>query len=152
MLEVGDCYFPKYTISLPDPPFEVDSLVSNTATFSFEPLGEPRDTIISTVDFIITEEHPAGVTFKSADKDEYFPNEEGTYSMEVSIYGTEQFDDFCVIDSIPDGIEVTSFSHGGWFFGGLKGNPNSVNVYYSCLLYTSPSPRDATLSRMPSSA
>ena len=24
--------------------------------------------------------------------------------------------------------------------------------YYSCLLYTSPSPRDATLSRMPSSA
>ena len=26
------------------------------------------------------------------------------------------------------------------------------DIYYSCLLYTSPSPRDATLSRMPSSA
>ena len=26
------------------------------------------------------------------------------------------------------------------------------DVLYSCLLYTSPSPRDATLSRMPSSA
>ena len=26
------------------------------------------------------------------------------------------------------------------------------NLFYSCLLYTSPSPRDATLSRMPSSA
>ena len=26
------------------------------------------------------------------------------------------------------------------------------NQYYTCLLYTSPSPRDATLSRMPSSA
>ena len=26
------------------------------------------------------------------------------------------------------------------------------STYYSCLLYTSPSPRDATLSRMPSSA
>ena len=25
-------------------------------------------------------------------------------------------------------------------------------MYYDCLLYTSPSPRDATLSRMPSSA
>ena len=25
-------------------------------------------------------------------------------------------------------------------------------LYYTCLLYTSPSPRDATLSRMPSSA
>ena len=26
------------------------------------------------------------------------------------------------------------------------------DIYYICLLYTSPSPRDATLSRMPSSA
>ena len=29
---------------------------------------------------------------------------------------------------------------------------NSNRRYYDCLLYTSPSPRDATLSRMPSSA
>ena len=29
---------------------------------------------------------------------------------------------------------------------------NDVNRAVSCLLYTSPSPRDATLSRMPSSA
>ena len=29
---------------------------------------------------------------------------------------------------------------------------NDITNYYSCLLYTSPSPRDATLSRMPSSA
>ena len=27
-----------------------------------------------------------------------------------------------------------------------------IDIAYSCLLYTSPSPRDATLSRMPSSA
>ena len=33
-------------------------------------------------------------------------------------------------------------------------NPQSPDLthYYTCLLYTSPSPRDATLSRMPSSA
>ena len=30
--------------------------------------------------------------------------------------------------------------------------PEVVPGFYSCLLYTSPSPRDATLSRMPSSA
>ena len=29
--------------------------------------------------------------------------------------------------------------------------PNGVAVFIDCLLYTSPSPRDATLSRMPSS-
>ena len=36
----------------------------------------------------------------------------------------------------------------------LKGSEKvSVHAYaYTCLLYTSPSPRDATLSRMPSSA
>ena len=32
------------------------------------------------------------------------------------------------------------------------GNETDSNVYTVCLLYTSPSPRDATLSRMPSSA
>ena len=31
-------------------------------------------------------------------------------------------------------------------------NRNSHDEYKACLLYTSPSPRDATLSRMPSSA
>ena len=28
----------------------------------------------------------------------------------------------------------------------------TIIIFFSCLLYTSPSPRDATLSRMPSSA
>ena len=32
------------------------------------------------------------------------------------------------------------------------GLTNGTTYYYNCLLYTSPSPRDATLSRMPSSA
>ena len=31
-------------------------------------------------------------------------------------------------------------------------NPQADSTIYACLLYTSPSPRDATLSRMPSSA
>ena len=35
----------------------------------------------------------------------------------------------------------------------LEGNPEQVNADpYGCLLYTSPSPRDRTRSRMPSSA
>ena len=34
----------------------------------------------------------------------------------------------------------------------LLSNPITTDVYHACLLYTSPSPRDATLSRMPSSA
>ena len=45
-----------------------------------------------------------------------------------------------------------------WFGKGKKGDwvdigaPKKKGRYQACLLYTSPSPRDATLSRMPSSA
>ena len=37
-------------------------------------------------------------------------------------------------------------------FGRLNKIPYQTIQWYHCLLYTSPSPRDATLSRMPSSA
>ena len=38
------------------------------------------------------------------------------------------------------------------FFTGLDIGTSSVKVLVACLLYTSPSPRDRSLSRMPSSA
>ena len=38
-----------------------------------------------------------------------------------------------------------------WFLYKFKGTDKDINIH-TCLLYTSPSPRDATLSRMPSSA
>ena len=48
--------------------------------------------------------------------------------------------DFDRPDTIEDGVAIQGKL--------VRGTPN----YISCLLYTSPSPRDATLSRMPSSA
>ena len=53
-------------------------------------------------------------------------------------------------DSMNDGETLYSMNFGA----GLKYSLYGVNlvVDYTCLLYTSPSPRDATLSRMPSSA
>ena len=51
----------------------------------------------------------------------------------------------------PLGNDVDSFWQG--IVAGKSGISNIVNMDVSnCLLYTSPSPRDATLSRMPSSA
>ena len=49
------------------------------------------------------------------------------------------------------GEDVTGFSVGDRVVGGARygGFSEAINI---CLLYTSPSPRDATLSRMPSSA
>ena len=47
---------------------------------------------------------------------------------------------------VPDIPELPRFT------GGLVGYFGYETIQYICLLYTSPSPRDATLSRMPSSA
>ena len=53
---------------------------------------------------------------------------------------------------------LSSMAHrGGVGFDGKTGDGSGLlfdinEDFYSCLLYTSPSPRDATLSRMPSSA
>ena len=57
--------------------------------------------------------------------------------------------------------ELTSGStwHAAGGMHTINGDPNvaklqqyTIDLYKDCLLYTSPSPRDATLSRMPSSA
>ena len=41
----------------------------------------------------------------------------------------------------------------GMYFGTLVDQADNLQLYkYACLLYTSPSPRDRTRSRMPSSA
>ena len=84
--------------------------------------------------------------------------------------------EFCVADGIADNIPADAInltggvgSVRGWIVtddqGNILGLPPTFSavdfdgagdgvclVYYICLLYTSPSPRDATLSRMPSSA
>ena len=52
----------------------------------------------------------------------------------------ETNEDFCAtfVEQYPEGISI--------YLGGKR------NVYGTCLLYTSPSPRDPKISRMPSSA
>ena len=54
-----------------------------------------------------------------------------------------------ITDYIPAGMSLSVNDSNGWT---LAGAGTATNVISSCLLYTSPSPRDATLSRMPSSA
>ena len=49
-------------------------------------------------------------------------------------------------------IEIGVIQHWENEVDGLKDDPDALNELYNCLLYTSPSPRDRTRSRMPSSA
>ena len=59
----------------------------------------------------------------------------------------EELEKECVRRSTLDPGRIISNS-GGW----QSNNIFADDYFFSCLLYTSPSPRDATLSRMPSSA
>ena len=74
-------------------------------------------------------------------------------------------DNSSIIGLVPGTMSIISYSLDGKFlsrtqtdmfgdeFAVIGKNTFAVyNEYMSCLLYTSPSPRDATLSRMPSSA
>ena len=54
-------------------------------------------------------------------------------------------------------IATHALHYGTAAFGGMRAIPNPSNkeeflLFRTCLLYTSPSPRDRTRSRMPSSA
>lgn len=131
LLEPGECTFPKFSLHLSDPPFGIDTLISNTAYFSFTPLGEPRDTISSTVDYILTTEILSGSINKIANKTDYLQFENGTYSINVRNTGTAGFNDFCLIDSIPEGLEITSFGNGAWFYGGILEHEHRVDIYYT---------------------
>ena len=64
-------------------------------------------------------------------------------------------------DILPDGYKITVFNDNLVETGALAKRLANFDIvcvmrertpFPSCLLYTSPSPRDATLSRMPSSA
>ena len=48
--------------------------------------------------------------------------------------------------------EKKASSTGGWFSSTQSKREEAIELYKDCLLYTSPSPRDGLLSRMPSSA
>ena len=69
-------------------------------------------------------------------------------------HGSEGKDQASTLQSTPSSaVEVDSSTTGSRFLGSLGSPEDRDRVReYSCLLYTSPSPRDATLSRMPSSA
>ena len=57
---------------------------------------------------------------------------------------------FCKI--VYDYLKKSGVSRGAKSYIGVVLKKNHATVLYSCLLYTSPSPRDGLLSRMPSSA
>ena len=61
----------------------------------------------------------------------------------------------CVVDAMHDAVTEMGTKEGFHGYGPEQGYSflkQAIQGYYACLLYTSPSPRDGLLARMPSSA
>ena len=56
------------------------------------------------------------------------------------------------IDGIQERVRGYGYTDDGKDINGYYLQTDNYTLYYNCLLYTSPSPRDGLLSRMPSSA
>ena len=113
---------------------------------------------------------------KDIDKLRVGPNEEVEFTITIVNNGPDPAFGVTVEDILPDGFtDVTNLTHGGvmaqnrilWTIGEIEVDDfvtltfNARAVHFLdrecdyknvCLLYTSPSPRDRTRSRMPSSA
>ena len=74
----------------------------------------------------------------------FAPPEDDSYSVDYAIEAINRAYPGCT------GVYLDRAGHMLAFYG-RKGSPRA-GLIQDCLLYTSPSPRDATLSRMPSSA
>ena len=71
-------------------------------------------------------------------------------SVEVVADADTQGADGTELESV--GVDFLNKTHGWPLWAKTSYNTRGNKYYNACLLYTSPSPRDATLSRMPSSA
>ena len=146
-------YFPTF--------YPVNEAFYNTCADTF---GTSPDTVLSNGAFILTDYQPAATAFELAKNPDYYDADSisldglayqvikdsqqalmsyQTGALDMTLLNGEQ------VDQVKDDPEFTSVGAGYlWYI-----SPNVDGVPdLACLLYTSPSPRDGLLSRMPSSA
>ena len=91
---------------------------------------------------------PVGIQFDNM----LSPTRAHVDGKEVILLGTNNYLGLTFSPNILDAVRDTLQTHGSATTGSRQANGTYSGHIEFCLLYTSPSPRDATLSRMPSSA
>ena len=121
-----------------------------------EHFGETTDSLelrIEAIDYVVwrgeeSEENQEGQAEK---EQEYRAN----WHLQTNAAGGQTAE--LAIDTTTDGLQIQGIPLlGDQWYGGIQVqlaiNLNGETIRYNCLLYTSPSPRDLSTSRMPSSA
>ena len=130
-LGVGECIYPKLTLEYPDSIFALGQVVSNEAFWTFTPVGESPQTISDIENITLTASNYLAETIKTVGNSTLFPGESSVYTIWGAVSGTEPASQFCINDTIPNEIEITSFTTGGWYYGGLSGGEYILNVSYT---------------------
>ncbi|MEM9820423.1 MAG: SdrD B-like domain-containing protein [Bacteroidota bacterium] len=131
-LTPGQCVYPRLSLSLPDPPYASGVNVTNIGYLSTTPVGESEQTLSSTLTSNLRTPRPALYgPDKIASHTSRIQGEYGSYQLDFEINGTEMLNDFCMVDTIPSGMEITEISHGAYYYGGVRGGDNIVTIAYT---------------------
>jgi len=130
-LRPGQCIYPRAIIEYPSPTFSAGQTVSNTAHYFYTPVGDVMQVETRSLSFDLLSLYAQANSQKFVSQPDIFKGRDGQYRLFGTNDGTMALDDFCIIDSIPDGIEVTDFTQGAWFYAGLQGISDRIDIYYT---------------------
>ena len=129
-LAVGECEWPKVTIQMNAATYPVGSTISNTAWVNYTPVGAAPVSDPISLNRTVVNPNPQATTSKDVDSSSRYPGQNGTYTIDLEVDGTETLNNFCIRDTIPSDIEVTEISHGNYYYGGISGPEHIVNISY----------------------
>ncbi len=119
---LGDCQWPKVTVVFPSGTFNVGDTVTNSADYSYTPIGEPVQTGTVTATSTIPGATPLYTLNKMSYATLAYPGETGTYFMNVANDGNVDVSDLCIEDYAPAGLEFTGLRPGAYYFAGPPAN------------------------------
>ena len=130
-LEVNECRFPRITVLYSDPPYDINSTLTNTGYVYGTPVGENEIVEVDSLTHGFQTPIAQASGIKSLSHQFQFQGGRANYIIDFEVDGTEGLDDFCVVDTIPEGIEIQTIFHGGYFTSGLSAPEHIVNISYT---------------------
>ena len=130
-LDVNECKWPRVTVQYSDPPYDINSTVTNTGYVYGTPIGESEIVVIDSLTHGFQTPIAKASGWKSISHLYQFQGGRGFYELDFELDGTEGLDDFCVVDTFPKGIEVQEIYFGGFYAGGLSVPENIVTISYT---------------------
>jgi len=113
-LDVNECRWPRVTVQYSNPPYDINSTVTNTGYVYGTPIGESEIVASDSLTHGFINPITQVTGWKSLSHQYQFQGGQGNYNLDFDVDGTEGLDDFCVVDTIPEGVEIRTIYHGGY--------------------------------------